>query len=196
MPGRFLRPEHSPVAYHHPGPGRTSDGCPRHAGREPPGRGGGGRARDPRRAGHRPDADDRALPLRRRPDPDLDGARQGRDRPPHRREGARYRRPAGLDGLRAHQRHRRADRPPPRRAAFPARRLGRDLAGSRRVPHRRDHGEPGHPARARGQPGRRPVPDHARSRHHRDVRGRAAGRRTCPRSISGTRRPTARRSTA
>ena len=48
-------------------------------------------------------------------------------------QGARSRHAARLDRLRAHQRHRRADRPPARRAAFPAGRLRRDLARPRRA---------------------------------------------------------------
>ena len=47
------------------------------------------------------------------------------------------RQPALVDRLRAHQRYGRADRAPPRRAAFPARRLRRHLARSRRDAHQR-----------------------------------------------------------
>ena len=42
---------------------------------------------------------------------------------------------------------------------------------------------------------RRRLPDHARSRHDRHLRRRAAQRRTCRSSISGSPTPTARRST-
>ena len=87
---------------------------------------------DPEHQGDRPHPGDRALSLGRRRDPDLDRAGPRRHRPPHRREGARIRHPAGLDRLRAHQRHRRAGRPASGRAAFPADRFGRDLARSRR----------------------------------------------------------------
>ena len=63
---------------------------------------------------------------------------------------------AGLDRVRADQRRRRADRPAARRLAFPPLGLRRDLAGPRRLAHRRDHREPGHPprqaARSRGRP--------------------------------------------
>ncbi len=137
-----------------------------------PGRRGG--AREPAGEGDRPRPHGGALPIRRRRDPDLHRSRPRRHRAPDRREGAGRRHPARLDRLRAHQRHRRAGGPPPRRAPFPPHLVGRRLARSRLLAHRRHHGKRGHQARARGQSGCGRVPHHPGPRHDGDVRRRAA----------------------
>jgi hypothetical protein len=100
-----------------------------------------------------------------------------------------------LGRLRARQHHRPAARSPDRRAAFPAGRLGPDLARSRFQPHRSDHAERGLHARPAGEP----LADVFRSRSI-PVRSSPSSpncpRPSCRRSIYGSRRPTRTRSNA
>ena len=105
----------------------------------------------------------------------------------------RTRHAALLDRLRADQRYRRAARAADRRAAFPPRRLGRDLARSRRLAHLGDHREPGLSAGTRGFGRCRHLPSHARSRHDGHLCRRTAHARICRSSISGSPTPTTTR---